>query len=89
MTDAEKTGRYDDFQQAFFDAFTDAGAPEGAAMFVSNTDVYDGYFYFTPEAAKLFAPALEGRNPRPCVTPPRSSVAYLVGNGDPSKWFAE
>src|SRR5690606_32742040 len=89
MTDDEKLGHYDQFQEQFYAVFVAAGAPKGAAMFVSNPPGEDGFFYFTPEAAALFAAVLESRNPRPCTTPSRSSVAYLVGNGDPKDWFAE
>lgn len=75
MSPAEEDGGYDALQEAFYSAFTRAGAPPDAVLYVG-----DGAFYFTPAAARLFALVLQARAAQPCPPPSLDSLAVLVSN---------
>lgn len=69
-------------QDAFEEAFTRAGAPQGAAMFMCHAANRDCEFYFTAAAVRVFTPWLRDIAFERCAPPPREGSALLVGHQD-------
>jgi hypothetical protein len=90
---AADAGEYDRIQNLFGDTFMAAGGPDGAALFTNSlidarkTGVC--IFYFSPDAAKIFAANLQSLDGEKCEAPTLTEKPILlVGAGDAFKLLA-
>lgn len=72
-------GTGQDLQVEFEIAFIAAGVPEAAALFVESADRGD-FYYFSPEATRIFSSQLEAARADVCPPPAESGVHIAVGH---------
>lgn len=61
-------------------AFIAAGVPEAAALFIESADAGD-FYYFSPEASRIFGRELDAFRAGCCTAPPgHSNVMVAVGH---------
>ena len=80
--DDVNAGKHIRLQDAFEQVFLTTVAPKEAAMFENDPSVDEYGYYFSPEAAEIFAATLDEFNASQCDAPPRAGTSLLVGHSD-------
>ncbi len=72
-------GKHIRLQDAFEQVFLAAGRPKAAAMFQNDPSDDEYGYYFSPEAARIFAATLGEFKASECDAPPRAKTSLLFG----------
>ena len=71
---------FDQLQDVFDTAWTLAGTPKSAALFLREPEKSEPEYYLSPGAGPFFGGVIKMREGQLCSAPPRSGTILLVGH---------